>query len=340
MGKRYSLASVLKLAWLLVCLGLMAWQVFRCTREFYSNPVVTNLVHEKFTDEFLPQITVCPNGYDGTSIIKREELARHGLDLDSYLGFNGNNTWKSSNSSFTPEDVLSSISWGIEDLVPYITLDEVGEEMKSNKATDLLHLWTPTIWHGFFMNCYKLDLWKFKKGEGRLNRVMMWSRFPAGIIVFVHNVNQVFDNGLRLNLNSRNYAHPKYYPERTFDVSLKVIKTLSTSKHPCSSEYFDQNMLEVATDRMMKEVGCVVPFVDRLEGAPICDGGKDAVKAFEIYNNLYNYEGLYERGDVLPPCEYFVPTSKESSKFKEHSSNYTVLTTLSFSSQVDKLVYF
>ena len=329
--KKHSPASVRKLVWLLVCLSLMAWQIYRCTEEFYSNPVVTNLVYEKFTDDFLPQITVCPRG---SKTVKREELERHGLDLAAYLGPR-NFTWKSTNSSFTPKDVLASISWGIEDLVPFISLDVVGEDMKSNRATDLLHLWTPTIWHGRFMTCYKLDLRTFKKGEGRLKRVMMWSRFPDGIIVFVHNVDQVFDKSLRLEFESRNYAHPTHYPEHIFDVSLKVIKTLSTSKHPCSSGSFDQNMLKVATEKMMKEVGCVVPFVDRLVGSPICDGGKDADKAFEIYNNFYNYEGLYERGDVSPPCEYYVPSIKEKSMFRENKYNYVVLTTLSFSTQVD-----
>ena len=69
--KKKSPASVLKLAWLLICITLMAWQVFRCTKAFYSNPMVTNLVFEKFTNEFLPQITVCPSGYD---IIKHDAL--------------------------------------------------------------------------------------------------------------------------------------------------------------------------------------------------------------------------------------------------------------------------
>ena len=71
---------------------------------------------------------------------------------------------------------------------------------------------------------------------------------------------------------------------------------------------------------MVQKVGCVVPFVNRLEEASICNGGNNADKAFEIYNNLYNDEGLYksQKRNVLPLCKYFVPSITESRNFKEN----------------------
>ena len=187
------------------------------------------------------------------------------------------------------------------------------------------------------MVCYKLDLRKFKKGNGRLERLILWSKFPGGMTIFLHKTDQVFDKSLRLEIRAAHYNYnPRADLERTFDVSMKEIKTLSTGQHPCSTGSFDKKMLKIATDKMMTEVGCVVPFVDQVEGTPICSGGKDAIKAFDIYNEFFNSFGLYEREDVAPPCEYFETSAKETQQYlrKDINHNYTIRATLRFSTQV------
>ena len=67
----------------------------------------------------------------------------------------------------------------------------------------------------------------------------------------------------------------------------------------------------------------MVPFVDNLPNSPICEGGDSANKAMEVnylvskdnicvfwkvYELVYLEQNLFEREDVLPPCEYFKPT--------------------------------
>ena len=282
-------------------------------------------------------VTVCPRARIHGQEVKLDELARHGLDMASYLG-PGNFTWTSKKSSNTAEEVLASITWGIEDLVSFIGQAVVGEVFKGDKIMDTVSFWTPTMWHALTMTCYKLDLRKFKTGNGRLEKIIVWSKFPGGMTIFLHKTDQVFDKSLRIEMGAPYFNYnPQVDLERNFDVVIKGIKTLSTDKHPCSRGSSDKNMLMIATDKMMKKVSCVVPFVDQVNGTASCSGGKDAVTAFEVYNNFFNYLGLYEREEIAPPCEYFETTAKETLQYvnKNIHHNYTIRATISFSTQVD-----
>ena len=80
----------------------------------------------------------------------------------------------------------------------------------------------------------------------------------------------------------------------------------------------------------------MVPFVDQTEGAPICVDADAASKANEIHHNIFKVLGLYEREDVPPPCEYFIPTIKETITWRPQTDNYTVMASLEFSTQVHK----
>ena len=235
----------------------------------------------------------------------------------------------------TAEDLLTNMIWEPDDLVTFTGLDVVGEEMKTEKPTDNKHLWTPTIWYGPYMGCYKLDLRAIKTVTGRLKMFYIWTKFTWGLRVFVHNIDQVFDKSLRSEVMLRPAKpHPKYYQYLMYDVSFEVIKTISTDKHPCSTEPFDQRLSAVAREKMMTEVGCVVPFVDQAEGAPICIEADAARKANEIYHKIFKILGLYEREDVFPPCEYFIPNIKETVNWRPQTDNYTVMASFEFSTKV------
>ena len=68
--------------------------------------------------------------------------------------------------------------------------------------------------------------------------------------------------------------------------------------------------------------------------------------AHEVHRLLFGVQSLYERDGVMPPCEYYVPTTKESVSWdtlcgREPSepicnNNVTAITTLTFSPQVNK----
>ena len=114
---RLSPCSVLRLCWLLLCLGLMVWQTIRCSQELLLNPVVTNIEYRKFSDEFLPQITVCPHAPQGEGFLKDDKLAELGMDTVAYLWDKNNFEWASQNKSLTAEKVQEKITWSVEELV-------------------------------------------------------------------------------------------------------------------------------------------------------------------------------------------------------------------------------
>ena len=64
----------------------------------------------------------------------------------------------------------------------------------------------------------------------------------------------------------------------------------------------------------------MVPWVDRREGEVICGGGEAAKKAKEAYNRLMSL-GIYERDKLAPPCEFYIPTINESTKYGPNHHN-------------------
>ena len=319
---KFSPRKLLKWTWKLFCLGLMVWQGFRCTQEFFKRPVVTSARFERFTDMFLPEITVCPR--DGTmrrgkkiQAIKEAKLAEHGLNVDTYLYGAGTGPWKSRNGSLTNEELHQAVSYKVEDLVKRIKWSEVdGEgnyERKSKNIEEITHLWSRAsfIARGA---CYKLDIRKVKKTTGQLNRFLIESQFPGGLDLRLNKADQAYDESISIEMEAK-VVRDEYEKTHSFvtffTVSLEVIKSITTSQHPCSTEGFDAKMVNIATQQMMKAAGCVVPWVDRTDGAPLCDGGdENSTKALEIYKKIFKRTGLYGRRDVPQPCEYFIPTVK------------------------------
>ena len=89
----------------------------------------------------------------------------------------------------------------------------------------------------------------------------------------------------------------------------------------------------VVTQQMMAVAGRVMPWVDRREGAVICEGGEAAKKANEAYNRLTSL-GLYERVELAPRCELYIPTIKESTNYGQNPHIATAIVTLSFAPEV------
>ena len=333
---RLSPCSLLRLCWLLLCLGLMVWQTIRCSQELLLNPIVTNIEYRKFSDEFLPQITVCPYAPQGMGLLKDDELAKHGLDTGAYLWDKNNFQWASQNRSLKAEEVEKKVTWSVEELVKSVEWYEVGGGLETVEIEDIAHLWTPAKWSPSHYACYKLDLRKIRNSSARLEEFIVNSKFPGGIQLHLHKVDQAYDKslGTSVNVKSEPKFFPRYVPHTGVDVSLKVIRTLSTSKQPCSSAPYDSSFMTEAMLQMMAVAGCVVPWVDRRKGAPICQGGEEAKKAFEVYNSL-NRLGLYEKTRVAPPCEFFIPTIKESAEFSQNLHNATGIVSVIFAPQVN-----
>ena len=258
---RLSPSSVLRLSWFLFCLGLMYWQTFRCTQEPLLNPMVTNIEYQKFSDEFLPQITVCPKLGKGVGYFKDKELAKHGMDRDTYLYNKNNFHWASRNSSLNAEKIQDEITWRLEEMVISVDWYEVGEKLETATIKDIAHLWTQARWGIYKYGCCKLDLRTVKLSSARLKMLAVNSLFPGGIQLYLHKVDQAYDERLGTSMEVK--SEPRYFPMAVPNmgahVSLKVIKGVSTAKHPCTKTVYDSTFTSVVTQQMMAVAGCVVP---------------------------------------------------------------------------------
>ena len=127
-----ALFSLLKLLWLFICVGLMLWQLVRCTQKFIKNPTVTSTKFEKWSDKVLPEIVVCPN-----TRAKKHEITKHGLDLKSYLFGEPSFQWISQTGNQTPEEVLEDVTWDLEELVFDFQWKEVGEDWHRPSFKDI-----------------------------------------------------------------------------------------------------------------------------------------------------------------------------------------------------------
>ena len=342
----FHLRKLLKWTWIFFCSSLMAWQGFRCTQEFFKRPVVTSASFERFTDRFLSEFTVCPRASHPTQSVKEGTLSKHGLDLNNYLHGREEAIWKSANSNLTNEDLQKEISYKVEDLVKRIKWSEVDDNGNYAKyyenIENIAHLWNDAIIFGTGA-CFKLDIKKVKKTPGQLSRFLIESPFPGGLELFLNKVDQVYDDSLRVRMSS-NIVKPEYQATHSlisyFTVSLEVIRSISTSDQPCNRRQFDAEMVRVATKQMMEAGGCVVLWVDRTEGAPICDGGDErSKKAYKIYEKIFRNSGLYGRRDIPPPCEYFIPTVETEMVYTlKNSDNLTTTADFTFKPQVHNIV--
>ena len=269
-----------------------------------------------------------------------DELAKHGLTPRMYMR---DLIWKG-NSTLPAEELQAAISWKLDDLIASIGWKTEGDSWIIQQINETKHQWTSTTWSPFNWGCFKLDLQASKKGSAQLKKFTIRSKYSGGLKIFVHQVDQVLDKNLRdemdvIPMDPSRYENitQTHYPGRQFDVSLKVIKTLSTSTHPCSQAGFDSELVRVTTEKMMKEAGCTVPYVDRVSGAPICEDVQKATKAIDIWDNLYNKLDVYGREDVPPPCEFFIPTIKEqTTRITEKRGEITTMQAdLRFKSQVN-----
>lgn len=331
--------------WLLLCLSLMAWQFYRCSEEFQREPTVSSVYVESFTDKYLPQITICPP-LNLDEMLKKEELGKHDLVYGrDFLGIQRGAgyvderifTWKSRNGTLSAEDVQDLVSWKIEDLLYQVEVKVLGKDWVAFDIRDILDLWTPARWHPHKWTCFKLDLSALKSriGASRLRKISLLSRLQGGIRIQVHKAGQAYDENIGAEITSGISADPRYYLLSFVDLALKVKKIIPNKHQQCEDTNYDEKLLAKTAERMMSTAGCVVPFVDRMTNSPICEGGERARKAMEVYELVYLEQNLFEREDVLPPCEYFKPAYQVQKNLGRVYDNITTYASITFSPQVE-----
>ena len=214
---------------------------------------------------------------------------------------------------------------------------------------DIKHLWTTAMIPFRAWGCFQLDLLRIiKSSTSRLDQFQISSAFPGGLFIFLHKKDQALDKRMSKKLQTydiRLETQAKWYTNNKFEIDLEVIRSKSTKNHQCSTSAFDPKLTLLATDEMLKEAGCVVHFVDRPAGASICDGGDVASKkAYKIFTKYFSDQSLYDREDLPPPCEYFIPSvvleekGYNDKRINPDKNHLTSLTTIYFMPQVSMYV--
>ena len=335
--KTTSAIPVLQVTWLLLCSSLMIYQTIKCTTAFLSSPTVTNIAFERFSDDHLPSITVCPVPEFSSGVLnaKTSILEAAGLTFSDYFYNSDNFTWAPRNGSQTAAQLQDSMAWQVEDLLAGLSWYEVDSDFQQVDIADIKQHWHPANWNPFNGRCYSLNLAKIKTTSERLKKVTVYGRFAGGLRLYLHLADQAYDPNLATEVEVRaRPSLPSHVPSAGFKVTLDMVTTLNTDKQPCTALPFDSELTRVGSVKMMSAAGCVVPWVDRLPGFPVCAGGQEAATAFQQYNRLYNSLGLYERQGARPPCSYTIPRMVRDDGYQPRTDNYTAVATLGFSSQV------
>ena len=267
-----------------------------------EEPLVT-LIH--FSAPHAPQITVCP-----VTPYNDKVLSKYGITHSQYV--NGMVWWGNSSKTITPEEIYNSSVWSKDELIQKVILHYDGgtNQEITNKSTNWKFFWTEKrdIAYG---NCYSFQSKnKFAVME-ELKSIKFNSDFNNTLDIYIHNKNQ-FSNDFyrskwRVTPNTRN----------RFRLSIDQTNIINKKNAPCLENEFSYDMekTKVITHLMMKEVGCVVPYIMRNEKyTKICRNSSLSIDAARRYVS----RKLADKMESMRPCSFMkigaVRTMAESDK--------------------------
>ena len=133
-----------------------------------------------------------------------------------------------------------------------------------------------------------------------LSNIEIISKFPHDLVISYHARNQSMDE----DLNGISFlAHNKQFYK--LKVPIDIIRNRNTAAKPCTleNENFNKLRTEIAMEKMIELLGCVVPFIES-EGNeyPICTNTTAATIAEEIFEGLGNYYDFYNSEKIPLPC--------------------------------------
>ena len=294
-----NLKKVLRQFIFFVCFLLCLYEILQCIKRLRENPTTTIIYFEEFGKHGAPSITVCAyNNHlgNGTSY-KTDKLAENNLTLNDYVK---ESIWWSNSSDVSPEQLYEEIAWTLDDLVDRIEYTFKDRRYTLN-ATNVTwnECWTETNkkWEG---RCFTFNPTSTFNGKG-LIRFDIISKFQFDLEVAFHAKHQATDK----ELDGISFI-AKYRQYYELEVPVDIIMNRKTDTISCIDEEdnFDAVRNKIAVDKMMEEVGCVVPFIDRNEDeAKICTNKTSADIAVDIFESNGPYYDLYNWKQVPLPCK-------------------------------------
>ena len=297
--------DILKKIIFLICFTACIYEILECTKKMLRNPTTTIIFFEEFGKHGVPSVTICPysNHLDNASAYNQKNLLEHGITAKEYSALNIWNT-----SSITPEDLYEEITWQLEDIIDRVNYNFENISRTLNGSDDgWKTMWTTVNkkWEG---RCFTFNPPPQMNGTG-LAKISIISKFPFDLELAFHARHQASDkelDGISFVAKSRMYYQ--------LEVPVDIIINRDTKDMPCigNAENFDENRGKVALEKMIEEVGCVVPFISRNETeAPICRNKTLAKTAIDILEARGKFYDIYNWEDVPLPCmQTFVEPQK------------------------------
>ena len=274
-------------------------EIWQCIKKMSNNPTTTIIYFEEFGQHGAPSITVCAySDHLGTGTsYRRKMLARHGLTLHDYAR---EGIWWSNMSGVTPEQVYQDITWALEDLVDRVeyTFKETRFTLSARNSS-WKNLWTVTNrkWEG---RCFTFNPTPEMSQKGLLD-IHIISKFQFDLEISFHEENQSTDK--ELDGISFRAMYRQYY---ILEVPVDIIINRDTANIPCAqeTENFDKKRNKIAVDKMIADLGCVVPFIERNEtNEKICTSKNLSKTAVEIFEATGKYFDLFNWNQVPQPCQ-------------------------------------
>ncbi|XP_023331635.1 uncharacterized protein LOC111703803 [Eurytemora carolleeae] len=287
--------KIVKLAWFILCLVLLIKQIIYCVETYMSEPANTNIYIAKFSKETEPVFTVCSNILN--KIGKPQEynetvLINYGLTYEQYKG---DNTQRPDLNA-TAETIYEAAVWKLEDIVQAFWFEDVYGNTISTRPSmgNWSSFWTSVNPNEYSGRCYTLDLANRKLDNGikRLGLIGV----TGSMYVLVHERGQTSDP----ELSSKVDVFKDY--ENTFTASIEIIKLRDRKLSPCTVGNYDQAIYKNVKEKMMKKVGCLVPYIPRNPEERICETRNRTREVGVIYSNELIKAGILTR-EIPPPCQ-------------------------------------
>ena len=274
-------------------------EIRKCIEKLMKNPTTTIIYFEEFGKHGAPSITVCAYANhlgNGTSY-KANKLAENNLTLNAYVR---GNIWWSNSSEISPEKLYEDITWTLDDLVDRIEYTFKDKRYTLNASKKIWKSsWTVVNkkWEG---RCFTFNPTAEMNLQGLIH-VNIISKFPFDLEVSFHAKHQATDS--ELDGISFRAKYRQYY---ILEIPVDIIMNRNTDSMPCIDEEdkFDETRNKIAVDKMMDEIGCVVPFIKKNESAAkTCVNQTSAKTALEIFEAIGPYYDLYNWKSVPLPCK-------------------------------------
>ena len=277
----------------LLALSVVALNCYDCLQRYLLKYTGTSDLYKHTSEVPFPDLTFCP-----VSRYKENLLKANGLPNIS--AYTDQAQW-TSNLDKNPEEFYHEVTFGLEEIIESVEvhLDRYfqGAEMITlivnsttgvspcqniDKIDKKVFLTREYYFNG---NCYSLGMLDCLHLAGPLEVIIS---LKLDVDVFIHHPGQI------MSPNSR--SRVRILPNREVKVSVthetvQMLDDFGTCTNTFPEGSYDNCVYQQLTSRMLKEIGCTVPWVP--DKSQICTEPVQAVKALEFYHkNRRNQEDI------------------------------------------------